>query len=433
MEAAYLREAFSDYARPLRLAVLIGVFLFAGFAAVDRYLFDRFVPELIAARGAVVAIGLVTVVLTFRPSFPRVIRPVMVVLHLAAGLTVAHLSNRHGSYVGGLCATLMFFGLLTRAQFVHTTVVNSALLLWFAATHEQAADVAATLVDVSMLAAAVLVIAMSAYAKERSERMAFVRRREVVEARDRALSANRAKSTFLANMSHELRTPLNAVIGYGELVQEDVAEAGLEHCVDDLDRILASSKHLLGLINDVLDLAKVEAGKVDVLEEEIAVAELTRDVAAAVEPLVKRNGNVFELETDGDVGTIVSDSTRLRQILFNLLSNAAKFTKDGRVSLTARRQSVGDQVAVEFVVADTGIGMTLAQQEHVFDSFRQADASTTREYGGTGLGLTITKHFVELLGGRVSLLSTLGQGSEFTVRIPVAPPDREARFELDGA
>jgi signal transduction histidine kinase len=259
-------------------------------------------------------------------------------------------------------------------------------------------------------------------AKEDAEQ----RRQEAIEARDRAMSANRAKSTFLANMSHELRTPLNAVIGYGELVQEDVAEAGLDHCVDDLEKIVASSKHLLGLINDVLDVAKIEAGKVELLQEEIDVAELIRDVASAVEPLVSRNGNTFALETADDVGTIVSDSTRLRQILFNLLSNAAKFTKNGKVSLIARRRPRDGADAVEFVVADTGIGMTAEQQEHVFDSFRQADASTTREYGGTGLGLTITKHFAELLGGRVSLSSAPGRGSEFTVSIPAtasAPSD----------
>jgi signal transduction histidine kinase len=243
-------------------------------------------------------------------------------------------------------------------------------------------------------------------------------RQEAVEARDRALSASRAKSTFLANMSHELRTPLNAVIGYGELVQEEVAEAGLDQCVEDLDKIMASSRHLLGLINDILDVAKIEAGKVDLLLEELDVRELTQSVAAAVEQLVKRNGNAFEHQTDDDVGRLVSDSTRLRQILFNLLSNAAKFTKDGRVSLVARRISLDGRDGVEFVVSDDGIGMTAEQQEHVFESFRQADATTTREYGGTGLGLTITKHFAELLGGTVTVSSAPGEGSEFVVRIP---------------
>ncbi len=243
-------------------------------------------------------------------------------------------------------------------------------------------------------------------------------REEAVEARDRALAASRAKSTFLANMSHELRTPLNAVIGYAELVQEEVEEAGLDQCVDDLGKIMASSKHLLGLINDVLDVAKIEAGKVELLLEELDVGELTRSVAAAVEPLVKRNGNVFEHHTPDDVATVVSDSTRLRQILFNLLSNAAKFTKDGRVSLVAKKVSLDGRDGVEFVVSDDGIGMTAEQQEHVFESFRQADATTTREYGGTGLGLTITKHFVELLGGTITVSSQPGEGSEFVVRVP---------------
>jgi len=241
-------------------------------------------------------------------------------------------------------------------------------------------------------------------------------------ARDKALAANRAKSTFLANMSHELRTPLNAIIGYGEMLAEDAEEAGLTDYKADLEKIILSGRHLLGLINDVLDLSKIEAGRVELHAEDFDVRELVREVAATVAPLLGRNGNHLEVSVADGADTMHSDLTRLRQILFNLLSNAAKFTKEGSIRMAVERQAVEGADWLEFSITDTGIGMSPEQLGKVFDAFTQAKASTTREYGGTGLGLTITKRFCEMLGGTIDASSELGRGSRFTVRLPAVMP-----------
>ena len=244
--------------------------------------------------------------------------------------------------------------------------------------------------------------------------------RELALARDEALAANRAKSAFLANMSHELRTPLNAIIGYSEMLQEEAREAGQDDLVPDLEKVVGAGQHLLGLINDVLDLSKIEAGKVEVVAERFEVAELVRDVAATVQPLVERRGNRLEISDLDGIGSMCSDATKIRQVLFNLLSNAAKFTSDGTIGLSVTRRALNGLDQLEFAVADTGIGMTPEQLEHVFEAFQQADASISRDYGGTGLGLAITRKFCRLLGGEVTVASELARGSEFRVRLPAA-------------
>jgi signal transduction histidine kinase len=420
LEREYLRDAFSDYAAPLRLAVAVGVLLFATYAGIDRYLFGQWVPELMLMRTGVCLLGTGMMVLTLTRAFSRWVRPYMSVLHLAAAGGMIYLSSLHPSYTGGVYAVLIFFALLARAQFVFSTAVNFVLFVWFAAVHERPEDTAAAIVDISMVFSIVLVIMIGAYVKERSDRTGFIQKRAAAEARDRALAANRAKSTFLANMSHELRTPLNAVIGYGELVQEEVADAGLDDCVGDMEKIVSSGKHLLGLINDVLDLAKIEAGKVEVLEENIEVRKLIDTVGAAIKPVIDRNGNALVLEIGDEVDAVTLDSTRLRQVLFNLLSNAAKFTRQGTITLRVCHETVGGDQRIAFAVEDTGIGMTPEQQDQVFEAFRQADSTTTRDYGGTGLGLTITKHFCELMGGGIAVASVPGRGSVFTAWFPLA-------------
>ncbi len=242
--------------------------------------------------------------------------------------------------------------------------------------------------------------------------------RDLARARDDALAANRAKSTFLANMSHELRTPLNAIIGYSEMLQEDARDAGQDDFVPDLDKIVTAGRHLLGLINDVLDLSKIEAGKVELLSEQFDVAKLLEDAASTVEPLIAKQHNVLELASHEDLGSMCTDLTRLRQILFNLLSNAAKFTENGSIVLRGSRIPVEGDDWLEFRVSDTGIGMTPDQLARIFEAFSQAEASTTRDYGGTGLGLAITRRFCEMLGGRVEVTSEPGRGTEFVVSIP---------------
>jgi signal transduction histidine kinase len=227
-------------------------------------------------------------------------------------------------------------------------------------------------------------------------------------------AASHHKSTFLANMSHELRTPLNAIIGYSELLGEDAADDGNDTLVTDLRRIHDAGRHLLRLINDILDLSKIEAGKMEIFLEQVNLAELFNEVASILHPLAAVNGNSCRITEAQGLGTLHTDRTKLKQMLLNLLSNASKFTKNGRITLAVTET----EKDVLFRVSDTGIGMTPAQLEKLFQAFQQADSSTTRRYGGTGLGLAITKQFCEMLGGHVAVESWPGEGSTFTITLP---------------
>jgi GAF domain-containing protein/DNA-binding response OmpR family regulator len=230
--------------------------------------------------------------------------------------------------------------------------------------------------------------------------------------------ADRHKSEFLANMSHELRTPLNAIIGYSEMLQEDAADLGAEQFTDDLRRINAAGKHLLELINAVLDLSKIEAGKMELYLETFDVAGLVRDIAAVIQPLAAKNANHLDVRCPAGTGTMRADLTKVRQALFNLLSNACKFTDRGTISLTVARELMSGQDWMVFRVSDTGIGMTPEQLTRLFEAFSQADAATTRKYGGTGLGLALSRRLCRMMGGDVTVASEAGRGSTFTIRLP---------------
>ncbi len=247
-----------------------------------------------------------------------------------------------------------------------------------------------------------------------------------------AEAANQAKSTFLANMSHELRTPLNAVILYSELLQEEAEDQGLESFLPDLEKIRSAGRHLLGLINNILDLSKIEAGKMDLYLETFDLKEVVNDVAATSRPLFEKRHNALTLDLAADTGGMHADQTKVRQILFNLLSNASKFTENGTIMLKVTRHPEGGKPGVEIRVADTGIGMTAEQIDRLFQPFTQADASTTRKFGGTGLGLTIVKRFCELMGGHIDVASEAGKGTTFTVWLPaeVAPTPTESMADI---
>jgi len=238
---------------------------------------------------------------------------------------------------------------------------------------------------------------------------------ELAAARDAADEANRTKSSFLANMSHELRTPLNAIIGYSEILQEDAADKDDKESIDDLRKIESAGRHLLGLINNILDLSKIEAGKMDVFIEKVDIQALIKEVLSIVKPLADKSENAIEVICPAGIGSFRSDQTKVKQCLLNLMSNANKFTSKGTLTLTVAREDIS---RVCFRVSDTGVGMTKEQLGRLFQAFSQADVSTTKRFGGTGLGLAITKHFCNMLGGDVTVESTPGTGSTFIIKLP---------------
>jgi signal transduction histidine kinase/CheY-like chemotaxis protein len=321
-------------------------------------------------------------------------------------------------------------------------VVRTLVLrpIWYALTgtkppRSEVADVmAALMVLFALILAAVVTLVVSWVARrlgdeiDRAEAEREKALDEQRQARDAAEQHNRTKSQFLANMSHELRTPLTVILGYVELLQDQIREEGQEEHLPDLEEIHSQGKHLLSLINDLLDMSKIEADKVSLYPETFDLAATVREVAAVIRPLVEKNANTFELRVGDDLGTMHTDMTRLRQCLLNLLSNACKFTEKGVIRLAVSRTAIAGEEWVTFTVKDSGIGMSEDQVENLFVAFTQADLSTTRKYGGTGLGLVITRRLCQMMGGDVRVSSTPGQGSTFTIKLPAVlrPEDQDA-------
>jgi signal transduction histidine kinase len=246
---------------------------------------------------------------------------------------------------------------------------------------------------------------------------------ELIEAKDEAEASSRSKSQFLANMSHELRTPLNAIIGYSELLQEDAEVEGRKDMISDLSKVKNAGRHLLGLVNDILDLSKIEAGRMELYLEHFEVRSLLTLVVPTIEPLLKQNGNHLEVHCAANISNMYADVTKVRQVLVNLLSNATKFTRNGIIKLSidfVPWDQAPNVLGVAFQIEDSGIGIAPEHLQKLFQNFTQADASTTREYGGTGLGLAISQQFCQIMGGHITVTSEVGKGSIFTIRLPLA-------------
>jgi PAS domain S-box-containing protein len=254
---------------------------------------------------------------------------------------------------------------------------------------------------------------------------------DMIAARKQAESANKAKSAFLANMSHELRTPMNAIIGYSEMLAEDAEDEGLDDMLQDLNKITAAGRHLLSLINDVLDLSKIEAGKMDLHLETFSLIEMLDEVSSTAASLLEKNDNKLVCSVSEDVGEMHADMTKIRQILFNLISNAAKFTKDGTITLQGSRELRNGLEWIRFVVSDTGIGIPDDKIDLIFKEFSQADETTTRDFGGTGLGLALTRRFCEMMGGTISVESEPGVGSRFFVEVPAVVEKKLENLEKE--
>jgi signal transduction histidine kinase len=258
---------------------------------------------------------------------------------------------------------------------------------------------------------------------------------EVASARDIAMEANAAKSKFLANMTHELRTPMNAIIGYTEMLQEEALERNLPDFQEDLEKINSSAKMLLELINSILDLSKIESGKMEVKLESFKIQDVTQDAFQTIKPLLQKNNNTLKIQCNENLGYMVADPAWVRQTLINLLSNACKFTKDGAISLEVLRVNRGNTPWIIFNTIDTGIGIAQEKIVSIFSEFTQADSSINRKFGGTGLGLAISQRFCRMMGGSISVHSEVDKGSTFTVQlpakvIPFTPPPRRRASDL---
>ncbi len=253
---------------------------------------------------------------------------------------------------------------------------------------------------------------------------------EAAKAKEAAETANKTKSLFLANMSHELRTPLNAILGYSEMLQEDAEERQLADFGVDLEKINGAGKHLLALINDILDLSKIEAGKMELFLETFEIGAMMDEIASTIQPMVEKNANVLHLKHAANLGSMYADQIKVRQAIANLLSNAVKFTHEGQITLESGRESMDGFDWIVFRVTDTGIGLSAEQIVKLFKDFTQADASTTRKFGGTGLGLALTRRFCQMMGGDVTVSSVLGEGSVFTIKLPAVVTDPKTESTL---
>lgn len=443
-EQRFLRSHLASSLPVIRLALLFGALIYALFGILDALIFSESLYRIWFIR---YAIGLPVIIgalwLTYSRHFPRFAQPILALSIMGTGgsilaMTAVAPAPGNDLYYAGLIIVVIYCSSVMRLHFIHSLLVSIFLVAAYQFTAITINPIPKNILinNDFFLVFAVLMGAMTNYVHEYYLRMSYMSTRLVMleKAKSEGLlrkadSANTAKTQFLANMSHELRTPLNAIIGYSEMLKDEMEDVGQEDIIPDLDKIHIAGKHLLGLINEVLDLSKVEAGKMELYLETVEVESIVGDVVATVTPLIDKNDNSLSVHCPETVGSTHTDVTKLRQMLLNLLSNASKFTEKGTITLTAAREEREGDAWLTLAVQDSGIGMSPDQVGKVFEAFQQAEASTTRKYGGTGLGLAISRKFCQLMGGDITVTSEPGQGSCFTIEVPLEVVDLKASPE----
>jgi len=422
LERQFAESMFHADTMFARIGLLLATMMYAAFGILDLWIVPpTYLHTTWAIRTVIVLLLSGGFLLTFTRYFRKHSQMIQMALALLGGLGVVALilvvpeQTGHLFYAAVIMA-FIFLYVVIGLRFINAFIVNLCVLIAYNIVILGFKNVPLYLVinNNFLLIGNTIVVATAGYIIEHQRRMAFLNARVLEHLRENADAANAAKSRFFANMSHELRTPLNAIIGYSEILMEEAGESGSSRTAEDLTKIGTAGRHLLLLINDALDLAKIESGKIELADEPIDLADLVRRLESTLLPLATRNGNRLIIEISTGPDTLRGDSIRLEQVLLNLLSNACKFTRNGEVSLTIR--SEGWQVLFE--VRDTGIGMDAEQVARLFDEYTQADRNIAREYGGTGLGLAISLQLVEMMGGTISVDSVPGEGSVFTVSLP---------------
>jgi signal transduction histidine kinase len=420
LESAYHESHKSWVPKNIRIALIFALAMVLAFMLLDSASMPEHSEQLLEFRFFTILIFVILIGFTLHPLASEHnqkmawIAGLIGLSHVVGVVALISLENGYNYYVGVVIAPA-FFNLLG-LRFVQTVSLTLILIVAYNAVVILLKHIPSVmLVNNNLFVIGVgVVTAAVRYTMERQQRLVFAQSHMMKELKEKADAANIAKSRFFNNMSHELRTPLNAIIGYSEMLMEDSEHRKGSSQHNDLGAIEQAGRHLLRLINDVLDLAKLDAGKVELHVDTVYPADLLERIRTTAAPLARKNGNRLKIDTGSAPDEMKADVMRIEQVLINLVSNASKFTSDGSISISVTQAAGG----VQFSVSDTGIGMSPRQVEHLFDEYQQADSSIARDYGGTGLGLAISKQLVELMGGEIAVESHPGRGSVFTVTLP---------------